>query len=622
MSPDEVAALAQAMEQLVRAAIQGDLARAQEGAYALGRQAMQAGMGVVQLAALHRGALESALAGGASVEAVRPALGLMAEALASYELALRGYREANLELQRLTNTLEAQVEQRSSALAEAEGRFRTLVEHIPAVTYVAPSTPSPMTTYVSPQIQSMLGFTPEEWLMDPARWEDQMEPTDADRVIEHWAQAVATHQPLALEYRMRTRAGVSVWIRDESAPQLDRTRLGLWQNITEHRELEVQLRQSQKMEAVGQLAGGVAHDFNNLITVMLNFGRFVQEDLGTGHPSAQDLEEVLRAAERAAALTRQLLALSRRHVYQPQVLDLNEVVIGMEKMLRRLIGEDVDLATIIGANAPHVFADRGSLEQVLLNLVVNGRDAMPEGGKLTVETADARLEASSRGLLGAPPGRYVMLAVTDTGVGMGPETQAHIFEPFFTTKSQGRGTGLGLSTVHGIVKQAGGDVQVYSAPGRGTTFKVYFPCADARAAEEGPGSSAGAPTGSEVLLVAEDEQAVRAAIVRALTGGGYTVVEAATPQEALEASRARGGTDIHLLVTDVVMPQMSGAALAEALLKERPDLGVLYLSGYTGGALVHQGLFQSGAAYLQKPFTAEALLQAVRAALDRREGKG
>ncbi|HZN95715.1 MAG TPA: ATP-binding protein [Myxococcales bacterium] len=618
MSQREPSALLRDLQEALTAALNGESARAQEGAYAAGRSALESNTGVVELAAIHRAAVQAAARAGLSPEGLATALELLQEALAPFEMALRGYRDANHELRRLTSLLEEQVEQRGAALAQAEGRFKSLVEHIPAVTYVAPSTSPPRMTYVSPQIRAMLGFSPEEWLQRPALWEEHIEPADAGRVLERWAQAAAAGGPLTLEYRMRTRAGSAIWVRDESRRQQDGARLGLWQDVTERRDLEIQFRQSQKMEAVGQLAGGVAHDFNNLITVMLNFARFVQEDLGPDHKSAQDLEEVIRAAERASALTRQLLALSRRHVFQPQVLDLNEVMAGMEKMLRRLIGEDMDLATVPGAGTPRVFADRGSLEQVLLNLVVNARDAMPEGGKLTVETSDAQLEARA-GMLGAPAGPYVLLAVTDTGVGMSAETQARIFEPFFTTKGQGRGTGLGLSTVHGIVKQAGGEIQVESAPGKGTTFKVYFPRPEAAQAQEGPAAAARTVTGSETLLVAEDEQAVRAAIVRALTGAGYTVLEAATPEEALHASRTHGGK-IDLLVTDVVMPQMSGSALADALVRERPGLTVLYLSGYTGGALV-QGVFQSGAAYLQKPFTSEALLQSVRAALDRGNGK-
>jgi len=600
------------LEAVVRAALAGDPGHAQDFAYAVGRAALGNAVGVVELAGMLRAAVQREAAGGLSQDRLQAALSLMVEVLAPYEMALRGYREANAELRRLTNILEAKVEQRGHELAQAEVRFRALVEHIPAVTYVAPSSLPLRMAYVSPQIQPLLGFSPEEWLADPGLWERRMEPLDADRALEQWAQAATSGAPLTFEYRMHARSGARIWIRDESRRQPDGTRLGIWQDVSERRDLESQFRQSQKMEAVGQLAGGVAHDFNNLITVMLNFGRFVQEDLGPGHPSAADLEEVLKAAERASALTRQLLALSRRHVFQPQMLDLNEVIGGMEKMLHRLIGEDVDLRVLANARSPQVFADRGNLEQVLLNLVVNAREAMPDGGKLTVETQDVDLDQPV-GILQASPGPYVMLAVTDTGAGMSPATQARIFEPFFTTK--GEGTGLGLSTVHQIVRQAKGDLQLYSARGRGTTFRVYVPRADVGGAKEGPAPAARALTGAETLLVAEDEQAVRAALVRALGGAGYAVLEAATPEEALAVSRGHAGT-VDLLVTDVVMPQMSGAALADVLVKERPGLPVLYLSGYTGGALVHQGLFQSGAAYLQKPFTGEALLRAVRAALD------
>ncbi|HYV47429.1 MAG TPA: ATP-binding protein [Myxococcaceae bacterium] len=604
------------LEAVVRAALAGDAAHTQEFAYAVGRAALGSTVGVVELAGLLRAAVQKEAAGGLSADRLQAALSLMVEVLAPYEMALRGYREANAELRRLTNILEAKVEQRGHELAQAEVRFRALVEHIPAVTYVAPSSLPLRMAYVSPQIRPLLGFSPEEWTADPGLWERRMEPVDAERALEQWAQAATSGEPLTLEYRMRRRSGAVIWIRDESRRQPDGTRLGIWQDVSERRDLESQFRQSQKMEAVGQLAGGVAHDFNNLLTVMLNFGRFVQEDLGPEHPSASDLEEVLKAAERASALTRQLLALSRRHVFQPQLLDLNEVIGGMEKMLHRLIGEDVDLRVLANALTPRVFADRGNLEQVLLNLVVNAREAMPEGGKLTVETQDVDVDQPV-GILQAPPGPYVMLAVTDTGAGMSPGTQARIFEPFFTTK--GEGTGLGLSTVHQIVRQAKGDLQLYSAEGRGTTFRIYIPRAAAGGAREGPALAARALTGTETLLVAEDEQAVRAAVVRALGGSGYTVLEAATPEEALAVARGHAAA-VDLLVTDVVMPQMTGAALADALVKERPGLPVLYLSGYTGGALVHQGLFQSGAAYLQKPFTGEALLRAVRAALDQAKG--
>ena len=392
--------------------------------------------------------------------------------------------------------------------------------------------------------------------------------------------------------------------------------LAIQQDVTDQRLLEDQLRQAQKMEAVGRLAGGVAHDFNNLLTVISSYSELLLGDLPAADPRRADLEEIRKAAGGAAALTRQLLAFSRKQVLQPTVLDLNAVVAGADKMLKRLIGEDIDLVSVLSPDVGAVRADAGQVEQVIMNLAVNARDAMPEGGKLTIETANLELDATYTDQHRAvSPGAYVLLSVSDTGTGMDEHTKARVFEPFFTTKEQGKGTGLGLATVYGIVKQSGAFIWVYSELGRGTTFKIYFPrvedVASAPAAPTAPESL----RGTETVLVAEDAAAVRAVIQQVLASHGYQVLEAADGRSALELG-ARHEGPVHLLVTDVVMPEMSGRQLADRLQERRPTLKVLFVSGYTDDAIVRHGILEPGIAFLQKPFTPEALARKVREALD------
>ncbi len=394
-------------------------------------------------------------------------------------------------------------------------------------------------------------------------------------------------------------------------------RLVVVHDVTQQVELAEQLRQSQKMEAVGQLAGGVAHDFNNLLTVILSCGELARDELPSGSPAVDDLDEILRAAGQAASLTRQLLAFSRKQRLKTEVIDLRDLVTGSEGIFRRLVGDEVDLVTRAAPDLARVRVDRSHFDQVLLNLVVNARDAMHAGGRLTVELFNAELDDRYvRGHIGAKPGSYVVLSVTDTGVGMDDATQLRIFEPFFTTKPLGSGTGLGLSTVFGIVKQADGDVRVYSAVGKGTTMRIYLPAVDA-SEPLAPASPRPAPArgaGEPVLLV-EDDPAVRAVARRALRSGGFRLIEAATPAEAL-AIAEDPGVEIALLLTDVVMPGMNGRELADRVLPTRPGIRVLYVSGYSGGAMAHQGIVPDGASYLQKPFTPDALLRAVRATID------
>jgi len=386
--------------------------------------------------------------------------------------------------------------------------------------------------------------------------------------------------------------------------------------VTERKRLEQQLRQAQKMEAVGRLAGGVAHDFNNMLTIISGYSGLLIEHPGIIEPLRGYVEEIRSASGRAASLTRQLLAFSRQQVLAPRVLDLNSVVSNIQKMLKRLIGEDIDLVTALGESLWPIMADPGQLEQVLLNLAVNARDAMPEGGVVTIETANVKMDAASaQAHFPLKPGPYVLLTFSDTGVGMDAETQARIFEPFFTTKEIGKGTGLGLAMVYGIVKQSGGYIWVYSDVGKGATFKIYLPRTAVEVDDPSSGRGrADAQRGTETLLLAEDDDSVRELVRNVLRENGYKVLEASRGEEALELSELFAGK-IDLLVTDVVMPQMNGRELARRLLEQRPQLKVLYISGYADNSVFYPGGLDAGGAFLQKPFTPEALARKVREVL-------
>jgi nitrogen-specific signal transduction histidine kinase/ActR/RegA family two-component response regulator len=388
-------------------------------------------------------------------------------------------------------------------------------------------------------------------------------------------------------------------------------------DVTERHSLEAQLRHAQKMESVGRLAGGVAHDFNNMLSVILGYTGFALEAVRPGDPLHDDLKQVQSAAERAASLTRQLLAFSRKQVLSPEALDLNDVVRGLEDMLRRLLGEDVELELSLEEGLGSVKADRGQLEQAILNLAVNARDAMPQGGRLSIETADLELDAEHAAHhLGVTPGPYVLLALADTGCGMDEETRSRAFEPFFTTKAPGQGTGLGLAMVYGLVQQSAGSVWLYSEPGRGTVFKIYLPRVDAAVTVPGKRMPDNVERrGTETILIVEDEDAVRMAAERILLAAGYTVVSAANGGEALELCELNSD-DIDLLLADVVMPQMSGRELADRVSGLWPNLKILYMSGYSDNALVHHGVLEPGTRLLAKPFTAEDLRRKVREVLD------
>jgi two-component system cell cycle sensor histidine kinase/response regulator CckA len=386
-------------------------------------------------------------------------------------------------------------------------------------------------------------------------------------------------------------------------------------DITDRKQLEEQLRQAQKMEAVGRLAGGIAHDFNNLLMVIQGYSDLLVERLPGGDPLRRNAEQIQMASQRASSLTRQLLAFSRKQMLAPKILNVQSVVAEMEKILRRLIGEDIQLETSSAPDLGLVKADRSQIEQVILNLAVNARDAMPQGGRLTIETANVELDSSySHPPAVLSPGRYVMLAVTDNGCGMDAETQAHVFEPFFTTKEKGKGTGLGLATVYGVVKQSGGYVWVYSEPGRGTSFKIYLPRIEETAvpaSRDGKSDMQIPQRGSETILLVEDEKGVRELAREYLASSGYTVIEAEDGHTALELAAMHVGP-IHLLLTDVVMPGISGRELAERVGQIRPGIKIIYMSGYTDQAVVHHGILQNDAVLLQKPFTLMTLAGKLR----------
>jgi PAS domain S-box-containing protein len=390
-------------------------------------------------------------------------------------------------------------------------------------------------------------------------------------------------------------------------------------DVTREIQLEEQFRQTQKMEAVGRLAGGIAHDFNNLLTSILGYSRLVADDFEEGHPAKKDMEEVIHAGERAAALTKQLLAFSRKQMIEPRPINVNAIVLDMDKLLRRTLGEDVELITLIDNEMGCINADAGLIEQTIMNLAVNARDAMPKGGSLTLQTATIRFdEKQCRGRINAEPGEYVMVSVRDTGMGMSSETRDHCMEPFFTTKEKGKGTGLGLSIVYSIVKQFGGFIDIESSPGMGTDIRMYLPAVDAAACETGTRDRVALPRGTETILVVEDEETVRRLAVRILESLGYQVLQARHGGEALLICE-RFEKPIQLVLSDVVMPHLGGQELIERLRKIRHDFKVLYMSGFTDESFVRNAKDGQEVALLLKPFTQETLAVRVRQILDRRD---
>jgi two-component system cell cycle sensor histidine kinase/response regulator CckA len=628
--------------------------------------------------------------------------------------------------------------------------YRALMEQIPAVTYITALDETGGRLYISPQIETMLGFPSSEWLTDPQLWFRQIYPDDRKRVLTEFYKSHSNGQSFRSEYRLIARDGHIVWVRDEGTVVRDESghpcfirgfmfdisellrakeaiqksearfraifngmavgialvntdgrvmesnqalqkMLGyrgeelynrilnelahpedatqdldlhkklitgekdhyqiekryirkdgevVWgrlnvsltyglgrvppytihmvEDITEWKQLEMQFLQSQKLETVGQLAGGIAHDLNNLFTILSGYSQLSLLEINEDHPLRGNLEEIRRTTERAAQLTHQFLAISRRQVLDMKVLNLNQLLKGLERMLGRIIGEDIELITRLAEDLGRVKTDPGQIEQAILNLVVNARDAMPNGGRLIIETENVELDKSyARSHFNVTPGRYVRISVTDTGCGMSPEVEEKIFDPFFTTKGKGKGTGLGLSTVYGIVKQSGGYVWVYSEQNQGTAFKIYLPRVDEEADDLSSRSDSGhLPKGMETILLVEDDPNVRGLAALVLRQQGYTVLEATNGNEGIELARGQMEEKIHLLITDLVMPQMGGKELVEQFKLLHPDTRILFISGYTDGIIIHQASLKSGTPFLQKPFSPTDLAKKVRDVLD------
>jgi len=520
------------------------------------------------------------------------------------------------------NRSESDKETVASALRKSEEKleenYRSMFKE--ALIGLFQTTPDGKFINVNPAMARIFGYgSPEEMMaaitdiatqlyVDPQRREQMKSQLAREGEVQHF------------ESRLLRKDGQKIWISTSARAIVQDGTLtrydGTIEDITERKLLEEQLRQAQKMEAVGRLAGGVAHDFNNAIGVIVGYSALLKEGLGANETFHRYADEVDKAGHRAASLTRQLLAFSRKQVIQPTIIDLNSLVGETEKMLRRLIGEDIELSLVRVKDLGRVRADLGQVDQILMNLAINARDAMPHGGKLVLETANAELDETNLNRHPyAKPGRYVMLSVSDTGCGMDKETLAHIFEPFFTTKAPGQGTGLGLSTVYGIVKQSEGYIWVYSEVGRGTTFKVYFPRVEGAAEPMRPTNVSEIPRGSETILLVEDDDSMRALTRTCLESGGYSVVDVTNGEDAIRTVTENERT-VDLMLTDVIMPGISGRQLAESLSLLRPDMKVLYISGYTADLIARHGILEKHVSLLEKPYTKEALLRKVRQVLD------
>jgi len=508
--------------------------------------------------------------------------------------------------------------QAAQALRESEERYRVVAETASDAIFTIDEDST--ITFANRAAERIFGYSSAEMVGQPLTMlmPESMRPRHRDG-LRRYIETGERHMPWeGMQLPGRNKSGKELTLEvsiGEHAKEGRRTITGIVRDISERKRLEEQLRQALKMEAIGRLAGGVAHDFNNLLTVILGHGELILGRAGLDEGTRKDMEEIQKAATRAGMLTRRLLAFSHRQVVRPHVLELDAVVADMERLLRRLIGEDVELETVLEGSAGRIMADPGQVEQVLMNLVVNSRDAMPNGGKLTVRTSGADVGVTQGQALGLRPGRYTTLTVTDTGVGMDAEVRSRIFEPFFTTKEAGRGTGLGLSTVYGIVAQCGGAIAVQSEPGRGATFTIYLPQVEGPAEVPSPVEALGLPRGRETILLLEDEDMVRAVAGDTLRQCGYTVIEARHGDEALELSGRLSGP-IDLMISDVVMPGASGPEVVARVVRERPGTKVLYVSGHPERGLAPGRTLDPNTPLLQKPFTPEVLARTVRGVLD------
>jgi two-component system cell cycle sensor histidine kinase/response regulator CckA len=524
---------------------------------------------------------------------------------------------------RILTTFRDLSEQRKveNQIRESEQRFRELAENVREVFFsMDPATGR--VQYVSPSYEELFGHSREHAYATPHAWTEGIHPDDRDQTFAADRLAAESGVQADSVYRIVRPDGSTRWVRGRSSPvrnakgEIIRV-VGIAEDITDLKRTEAQSLQSAKMEAVGRLAGGIAHDFNNLLTVIMSYGQLQIDEHASDDPRRPDLEQIVSAARRAADLTKQLLAFSRRQVLQPQVLDLSDLVMNLTRMLERVIGENIELRSNLTSRIGCVRADSGGIEQIIMNLVVNARDAMPSGGTVTIETANVEMNGADVGAQDPiAPGSYVLLAVSDTGEGLEEAIKGHLFEPFFTTKERGKGTGLGLSTVYGIVKQSGGYVVAESERGRGATFKVYLPrIAEPAEALPPKGAHTDIRGGSETIMLVEDEAAVRQVTRTVLERRGYTVIEADRPESAIALADSLPHAP-NLVVTDVVLPGISGRELAGLLEGKWPGLKVLYLSGHMDDAIARHGVLERGVALLEKPFTPDALALKVRQVLD------
>jgi two-component system cell cycle sensor histidine kinase/response regulator CckA len=512
------------------------------------------------------------------------------------------------------------------ALRVSEGKYHLVVEHANQGILIAQDG---MVKFSNPKISQISGYSQEE--LSSKSFTEFIHSDDRQMVVEnHLKRLQGIELPHIYDFRILDKEGSIKWLEINAALinwEGKPATLNFLTDITERKRteeemntLQEQFHQSQKMEAIGRLAGGIAHDFNNLLTIIKGYSQLSLQELKEENPLKGNLEEINRASEKASDLTRQLLSFSRSQMMERKVVDLNTLLKNLDKMLRRIVGEDVELITFLADDLGRIKVDPGQIEQVIMNLVVNAKDAMPSGGKLAIETANVELdETYARSHIGVKPGRYVMLLVSDTGMGMAPGVKKNIFEPFFTTKEKDKGTGLGLSTVYGIVKQSGGDIWVYSEPDYGTTFKIYLPRVDEPQdidEVKEKGIEEGLPHGDETILVVEDDEEVRKITGRILRMQGYRVLEASNGGDVFSVCDQHDGP-IHLMVTDVVMPKMHGPELAKRVSSLYPEMKVIYMSGYVEKVISHHGILEKGMEYIQKPFTVNELARKVREVLDK-----